>query len=481
MSLSEQLQAILDSFPLFRVEMFLALGAISLLLLGLFTEKSILLRGFVFLIAGFALFFQFSIPVSSLNQSLFVNEIYVTPFSHSVSYLILFSTLLLLIFRENKKHTTEYYFILLAIGLGAMLMTKANSFLVTYLSIELVSLASYLITGFSFKKIGFEASIKYLIFGAISSVILLLGIAFLYGSTGVFYLNNLRLTNETINQLGAFFVLLGFFFKLGLFPMHLWIPATYQSAPSGAVAYISIIPKLAIIVLIHRFFQFVQHPVWLEFIAILLGIITILFGTLGAFRQKNTRRMISYGAIAQSGFLLPFALISSETSLSLFWWFAVVYLVMNFLAFYLIDCYEKKGIYQISEYTNIENGSKNILSYGFLIVALSLIGLPPLAGFLAKFFVFTLLWEQFSVHSNLWYLIYLLIAVLATVFSLFFYFKIPKNIFLPNQTAETKLVFRKEEQLIVIFLSFLLIIFFFFPELLSDLHKFLLNQNLLGL
>lgn len=475
MELGGQLKQIIEDLSLVSVETSMMLGSILVLVIGLISKKSSLVKGAYLL----TLLIAFIFLRGSSGIGLILSEsLDILSISHSFNGLFLLTLLLILIF-PRKDHSSEFYFFLLAMGAGASFMMKANSILIIYLSIELVSFVTYILTGFSFKKKGNEAAIKYLLFGALSSAILLFGLALVYGSTGTFAISewDASLFGSIVSQAGLFLITLGLFFKVSVFPMHIWVPATYQEAPADAVVAFSIIPKLSGIVLLQRIFaqSDVASTPWIYQSVLFLGMATILVGTLGALNQNNARRMISFGAVAHSGFLLPFAFIFNSTSDDAFWWYAVVYSLMNIGVFYLIDQYERKGIELHADY--IRAKKEVVIGVTFTVVLVSLVGLPPFAGFTAKLFLFSTLWESYIVSDNGLLLTYLIVSVLATVAALFFYLRIPYQLFLSKDETSTSIEFKTSTKFIATIFAIGLLLLFFVPKLVVMIHQLFNNVH----
>jgi len=392
------------------------------------------------------------------------------------SSLFIISGLLLLIFKRKEKHALEFYFLALSLIIGSVFLIKANNFLIIFLSIELISFTSYLLSGFSFTKESFESSIKYLLFGATSSAVTLFGIAIIYGTTSEFYISDLNsiLFADLGSQVGLGLFLIGILFKASIFPMHLWVPAIYQSAPIDAVTLMSVVPKLAALVFLNRLFETLDLPVGhyvLSFVLI-AGITSIVMGTFGALGQKNVRRMIAFGAIAHSGFLLALAAFNNSAFQEAFWWYSVVYIIMNYAVFYLIEQYEISRVFSIGDY---EISNDYVLPIAISIVLISLVGIPPLAGFTAKLLLFTSLYDLFQTVSHPLILSYLIVAVFSTVISLFFYLRIPYQLFLVKKTQVSDIHFTNSSKIIATLFAFALLLLFFVPDLVTKI-KYLLNQ-----
>lgn len=476
MSLTEQLTSILNDLQAVRVETILILGAILLLLAGLIRSSQLISKLLFVVTVIIAAWLNTS---NQLMGEFMMDSVIITKPSVYFGSLFLVVALLILLFPRDKKHSTEFYFFILAILTGSLLMMKANSLLIFYLTIELVSFSSYILTNFSNKKQGYEAGIKYLLFGAISSAVMLFGLGLIYGSTGVFSITELSQIEslEIISLVGLVMMLLGILFKISIVPMHLWVPATYQSAPADAAAFMSIVPKLAGLVLLQRVLQLdaLGSAHWIFELVWLMGILTIIMGTLGAFRQTHARRMISFGAIAHSGFLLPFVLINTATAQEAFWYYGLVYAVMNVGVFYMLDQYERKDVYTLIGY-----GSTNAsvtMGATFTLILISLVGLPPLAGFMAKLFLFTALWEYYLLIDSVTVLWYLVVAVLATVGSLFYYLQIPKHIFLTKGQQNRSINFSLWAKIIATLFTIGLLLLFFVPKLVIVMQQVLNNVH----
>lgn len=475
MNLQDQLSEIIANLGLLRVESTLILGAIILLIAGLVKKTNWLVKSIY--TATILLAFYFNWQGFAMGKIL-SDSISLTRVAHNFTSILLLSSLLILLYKRSVEHATEFYFFILSILVGSILMMKANSFLVTFLAVELTSFSAYILTNFSFKKSSFEAGIKYLLFGAISTAIMLFGFGIIFGTTGTFFISEWSTLGgaELSFNLGLLFVIFGLLFKASVVPFHIWVPAAYQSAPNDATAVLSIVPKLAALVLLHRIFQTGVIDNWIAQLCLILGLLTIVLGTFSALRQKNARRMISLGAIAHSGFLLPLALVSSETASQAFWWYAVVYAIMNVAIFYLIDEYEKNEVFELADYDGLGNANPQV-GVVITIVLISLIGLPPLAGFTAKFFMFGTLWESYSLNGETLTMIYLVVAVFATVISLFFYLRIPYRMFLVKTETPRSIEFPFSTKIVATLFSIALILLFFAPQILTVMQQ-LLNSHI---
>jgi NADH-quinone oxidoreductase subunit N len=374
----------------------------------------------------------------------------------------------------------EYYTLILSLLLGAMLMSMTTNFLLIYLSIELVSISSYLLTNFSFTRKSGEAALKYLLFGAVASAVMLFGMSLLYGFTGTlnfaapaFQLSLLSLNIEAMPLLMAsFMTLAGFLFKLSAVPFHIWAPDVYEGAPVPVAALFSVVPKLAGLSLLIRFLQHFHessilfasvHFDWQLVLAVLAGL-SMFIGNLAAVWQDNAKRMLAYSSIAHTGFLLAGVLTYSAFGIRSVLFYASIYLLMNFAAFLLV---KMLGAYTGKESISAYSGLGRRLPYvgaALVLVMIALTGLPPTAGFTAKLLVFTALWEAYQQSGNV-VLGYLLLAgVINTLIALFYYLKIPYFMYFRTYTEDRELEIRQTgigEKLILALLAGLLLLFFF--------------------
>ncbi|MEM6830828.1 MAG: proton-conducting transporter membrane subunit, partial [Bacteroidota bacterium] len=301
----------------------------------------------------------------------------------------------------------------------------------------------------------------------------------LYGTVDSFFIHQWQASSfdELHPVVGLGLMLFGLFFKASVFPFHIWVPATYQSAPNDVVAFISIVPKLASLLLLKRILAIFPATHFITELCLGFGLLTMAVGTFAALRQSNARRMISLGAIAHSGFLLPLAIIPTTSSEASLFWYTTVYMFMNFGIFYLIDFFESNEVYLLGGYASL--GKKfPVIGVSLTILCISLVGLPPVAGFTAKFLFFTTLWEQYvTVHSPI-LMLYLVVSVLLTVVSLFFYLKIPYQLFLVKEQTSQSINPTISTKIIATLFSIVMLLLFFVPHLVMNLQR-LINYTFL--
>lgn len=465
MMLKDQLAQIIKDLSLVSVESSLIVGACLLLVVGLFSKHQALLK--LIFLSVLLVAFYFSSQHRELGTAL-SDSIILTELGTVFHPLLILIAATVVIF-PRREHVPEFYFMILSLLVGSLFMIKANSLLIVYLAVELVSYVSYALTAFSFNKKGSESAIKYLLFGAFSSAILLIGIGLTYGFGGSLYISDYSLEFFKLEpaQIGLLFMFFGVFFKASIFPFHIWTPAVYQSAPVDSVAVFSVIPKLSGFVLLYQLLSNsnLSEAHWIIELVILLGIVTVLVGTFGAIMQSNTRRMIAFGSIAHSGFLLAF-LIPDQLEIEAFYFYGAVYAIMNVGAFYLVDLYERNGIFMNTDYSSLKGQSLVIVA--FTLILISLVGIPPLSGFTAKFFLFTNMWQWYQDSQSTLVLTWLLVAVFATLIALFYYLRIPYFYFLKNSTTKMEgksIEIGLSSKIIATLFGVTLLLLFFVPKL----------------
>ncbi|MEL7001353.1 MAG: NADH-quinone oxidoreductase subunit N [Bacteroidota bacterium] len=385
--------------------------------------------------------------------------------------------------REPKEKKGEYYVMILGILLGAHLLAMSSNLLMAYLSIELISILSYILTAFAFTKQSNEAALKYLLFGAVASGVMLYGMSLIYAITGSLdittasFIESLMTADELPVLLACIMVSAGFLFKISAIPFHIWTPDVYTAAHTPVVGYFSVVPKLAGLSILFKWVivanLFGQGPVNWQVLLAIISMITILVGNFSAIWQNNVKRLLAYSAIAHSGFLLIGLVSFSESGLQSLYFYAFIYLLMNIGAFTIVQYFEKKeDISEIEDYRGLM--SKYPLAViSFLVFMVSLAGLPPTAGFTAKLFIFSSLWEAYQASNNDWLFYLLIFGLVNTVVSLLYYLKIPYYMIFKTQVRDVtgaKKINSIENYLGVLLVLGLLILFFK-PEWLMNIFN----------
>jgi NADH-quinone oxidoreductase subunit N len=356
-------------------------------------------------------------------------------------------TLLLALAYPEERHRTnqaEWLAPFVALVLGTYLLVMSTNLLMLYLALELVSLASYVLTAYNGNRPAAEGGMKYLLFGAMSSAVMLYGMSWLYGFTG-----SLNFTDPTFYAglggvpplpllVAVFLTLSGLLFKVAAVPFHVWVPDTYQAAPLPVAAFFSIAPKAAGLGVLLRVVEHLRPegadnltglatslPVGLSLVVLL----TLTMGNFAALWQGNARRLLAYSSVAHAGFLLIGVVAGNAAGTESMLFYLGVYLFMNLAAFLLVAILaQRAGSEQVSSFSGL--GIRlPLVGVVAVVIMVALAGLPPTAGFTAKLLLFSSLWQAYDESSNGWLLAVFAVGLLNVAVSLFYYLKIPFYLF----------------------------------------------------
>jgi NADH-quinone oxidoreductase subunit N len=332
----------------------------------------------------------------------------------------------------------EYYALLLFSGVGMLFMASGNNLISIYVALELMALSSYILAGyFKAEPKSTEAALKYFILGAFSSGVLLYGLSLVYGVTGVMGLPELAklfasAERSNLLMLGILLILSGLLFKIAAVPFHVWTPDVYEGSPTPVTAFFSVGPKVAAYAILARIFYvaFARfHADW-GFVVALVSAATMILGNVAALLQSNVKRMLAYSSIANAGYAL-LGVLGFRTEWGL--WGVLVYLLayafMNFGAFTVVILLESKGYAgeSVSDFNGL--AKRNMpAAVVMLLFLLSLAGIPPTAGFIGKYYLFTAAMKA----GYAWLAI---LAVVMSAVSLFYYFRIAAAMFFTEGAA----------------------------------------------
>lgn len=333
-------------------------------------------------------------------------------------------------YMRGREYEGEYYVFLLLLTLALCFLASAYDLLSLYISIEFLSIASYILAGYlkDNPKSG-EAALKYFLFGVVLSASMLYGLSLLYGISGgtSFPAISLSLKESEIAKLAFILVLAGFGFKIAIVPFHMWVPDVFEGAPTPVSALLSIFPKLSAFLAFYRFLTTCYSGgEWVLLVA-WLSVLTMTLGNLVAIQQKNIKRLLGYSTIAHAGYLLIALSLSSSYwgKFSLFFYF-LPYLFANIGAFGVaIAVYLKKGKEDLEDFTGLAHRSP-FSAAAMTIFLLSLIGIPGTGGFVGKLFIFAT-----AVRENMAWLA--IILLLNSVISAFYYLKVVREMFLREE------------------------------------------------
>src|ERR1700761_1149189 len=352
---------------------------------------------------------------------------------------------------SHPKGLSDLYSIAIAAIFGMHLMVMSVNLLSIYLSVEMLSIASYLMVAYrGGNGLSSEAGLKYVLFGAASSAIMLYGISLLYGFGGTLDLlsgnliSGLTRVNPLAVSLALILVLSGIGFKLSFVPMHFWVPDIYQGASAPIAAFLSTVTKIAAFGLLINFlipFISTTSPLWTAFdfqlCLSIIGIITMIVGNFAATLQKNIKRMLAYSSIGHTGFALMAIVTFTTQGISALTFYLLAYALANIGAWMLASYFSNTAqADNIDDYKGL--GFKYPLAgVCFVIILISLTGLPITAGFYGKFVVFSSVYAVYQSGHNIWLLLLMITGATTTVVSLFYYIKVPLNLFLRKTDRTT--------------------------------------------
>jgi NADH-quinone oxidoreductase subunit N len=345
--------------------------------------------------------------------------------------IILFQAYGWLIKDENKEKISEFFVLLFSTLIGMYFMISAGDFLMFYLGLETASIPLAALAAYMHHQTkSAEAGVKFILSSALSSGILLFGLSMIYGTSGSIMFSEvaLRITDSPLQVLALIFFISGMAFKISLVPFHLWTADVYEGAPTSVTSYFSVISKgaasfMMMIVLFKVFGSIID--VWQEILYV-LSIITMVVGNLFALRQKNMKRFLAFSSIAQAGFILLGIMVGSQLGMTSVIYFVLVYIFSNLGAFGVVQAIENKtGKLSMDDYDGLYRTNPK-LSLLLMLAMFSLAGIPPVAGFFGKFFLFTS-----AASAGFYWLV--LIAVLNATISLYYYLLVVKAMFI-NKT-----------------------------------------------
>jgi len=423
------------------------------------------------LVAGALVVGQWPQPKGFLFGLLLLLDNQAVFFKLIVSLAALFAVLHAWTIKQSRPLPLDWLPIFLALLLGLYLMAMSVNLLAIYLSIELVSLSSYLLTALARDRKASEGGIKYLLFGAVSSAIMLYGMSLLYGLTGTLDLTSSVVEAELAKNslyvvyLAGILTLSGIFFKLSLVPFHVWTPDTYDAAPTPIAAFFSVGPKAAALLVLMRVLTALPTNFQTPLAVVALASITL--GNLSALWQTDAKRLLAYSSIAHAGFLLVGIVAFNETGFEAATFYIATYLFINLAAFLLIDllAQQRGGSLTLQEFSGLGT-TQPLISVVLTLIMIALAGLPPTVGFTAKLLAFSALLEAYQTSANGWLLALFGIGLLNVVISLFFYLRIPLLLFFrPAPGGSSPLVALTRSQFILgALLALPVVAFFFKPE-----------------
>ena len=415
-------------------EIFISLGIMFLLMVGVFKKNSS------------AIVYTLSIIVLLITLGLIVNfpsnqEVFLFNSSYKIDQLSTFMKIITIIsgifvlissykyVKIEKIFKIEYSILILCSILGMLVMISSYDLIVFYIGLELQSLSLYVLAAFNQNQTkSSEAGLKYFVLSALSSGLLLYGCSLIYGFSGStnFYLISENIhSSEYGNVFGIVFILVGLAFKISAVPFHMWAPDVYEGSPTSVTLFFAIVPKVAALTVFIRFLYvpFINLIDQWQMIIVFISLASMILGAVAAIGQKNLKRLIAYSSIGHMGYALAGLAVGTNSGIQSSIIYISIYLIMNLGIFCCLFMMKRKDKF-FDNLEDLSGLSKNhpIISLSLLILLFSLAGIPPMAGFFAKFYIFMSVIEQ-----SMYFLA--IVGLIATVVSAFYYLKIIKIIY----------------------------------------------------
>jgi NADH-quinone oxidoreductase subunit N len=454
-------------------EIFISLSIMFLLILGVYKKNSSSLIHYLSI--GFLLITGILILNNSLNTNLtlFNGSFIIDNLSSFMKILtILGGAVVLLISKKYLKlfkiFLIEYPILILCSILGMMVMISSNDLMVFYVGLELQSLALYVLSSFNRDQLkSSEAGLKYFVLSALSSGLLLYGCSLIYGFSGS---TNFNVIADSMNStqygltFGIVFILVGLAFKISAVPFHMWAPDVYEGSPTSVTLFFSIVPKVAALTVFIRFLYvpFINMIDQWQSIIVFLSVASMIFGAVAAIGQHNLKRLVAYSSIGHIGYVLAGLATGTNEGIQSSIIYISIYIVMNLGLFSFLFMMKRNDQY-FESIDDLSGLSKNhpVLSLSLLIILFSLAGIPPLAGFFAKFYIFKSVIEQ-----SMYFLA--IVGLISTVIAAFYYLKIIKVIYFDKEQEKYDTDHNVFLKLSLTFSTLLILLYFIFPSKLVE-------------
>ena len=455
-------------------EIFISLVLMFLLIFGVFKKNS---SGLIYNLSIISLFILLALilNLTSIEETSLFNESYkIDNLSTFMKILTIASGIFVML--TSSKYLKlinifkiEYPVLILSSILGMMVMISSNDLIVFYMGLELQSLSLYVLASFNRENIlSSESGVKYFVLSALSSGLLLYGCSLIYGFSGStnFNIISSNVDNEQYGlTFGIVFILVGLAFKISAVPFHMWAPDVYQGSPTSVTIFFAIVPKIAALTVFIRFLYvpFVNMVDQWQIIIIFLSVASMIFGAIAAIGQTNLKRLVAYSSIGHMGYALAGLTAGTNEGIQSSIIYICIYLVMN-LAFFSCLFMMKRNENYFERIDDLSGISKNhpILSLCLMIILFSLAGVPPLAGFFAKFYIFMAVIEQ-----SMYFLA--IVGLLSTVIAAFYYLRIIKIIYFDPEKEKFDTDHHVGLKISLVLSTIFILLYFIYPSGLTEI------------
>ena len=464
----------MENLNLILPEIFISLSIMFLLILGVYKkEGSKLTFNISLLVLLITAIITFNETFAISRTTLFNDSVVIDYMASLMKIITLLGAFLALIISSSYLKTfkifkIEYPILILSSVLGMMVMISSNDLMVFYMGLELQSLALYVLATFNRDQLkSSEAGLKYFVLSALSSGLLLYGCSLIYGfsgSTNFNIISNQLNSNEYVLTFGIVFIIVGLAFKISAVPFHMWAPDVYQGSPTTVTLFFTMVPKIAALTVFIRFLYvpFLNLIDQWQMIIVFLSIASMLFGAIAAIGQTNIKRLIAYSSIGHIGYTLAGLATGSNEGIQSSIVYISIYIIMNLALFSCLLMLKRNNEYY-EEIEDLSGLSKNhpLLSLSLLIILFSLAGIPPLAGFFAKFYIFKAVIEQ-----SMYFLA--IVGLLSTVIAAFYYLRVIKIIYFDKEKEKYDQDHNIWLKFSLTFSTILILLYFVFPSQLID-------------
>jgi len=450
---------------LFIPELFLLLGCLIIFIQSLGkSDDSRYVRSTAILVA--VINFTTCFISIGLDGSLFFGAYKIDLFSQFIKMLIAAGLCILLLFSRELKDIDEgirkeYYLFLMLSVLGLEMLISSVELLAIFISLELSSFSLYLLVPMRNDRNGMrtqmEAAIKYILFGVVATGVMLFGMSYLFGLTGTTYLYELvpaiaDIATTPAAVVGLAMVMGGFFFKLGVFPFHFWLPDIYQGASNETTAFISSVPKVAAVALLIRIAHMAAPAgETIGTLLMMLAIFSMFYGNLLALVQKDIKRMLGFSGIAHAGYVLLGIITLKDTGFAVAIYYILGYMIMNLACFLVICTASKDGENLLIEDLAGLHKRAPFLALTLAVSMFALAGIPPFVGFMGKFMLLTGAFRE----GYTWLVI---LAALNTAISIFYYLSVVRISFCSDPEDRPTLEVDATTRIISVFLIAIIIV-----------------------
>ena len=464
----------MENFNLIIPEILISISIMLLLIIGVFKKNSsnlIYNLSTITLVVVLALVYNLN---SKFETSLFNDSFIIDNLANYMKLLLIISGIFVMLTSSKyiqiiKINKIEYPILILSSILGMMVMISSNDLIVFYMGLELQSLALYVLASFNRENIlSTESGLKYFVLSALSSGLLLYGCSLVYGFSETTNFNEILINSSDKHSgltFGIVFILVGLAFKISAVPFHMWAPDVYEGSPTSVTVFFAILPKIAALTVFIRFLYvpFANMSSDWQMIIVFISIASMIFGAIAAIGQKNLKRLIAYSSIGHMGYALAGLSAGTNQGIQSSIIYITIYLVMN-LAFFSCLFMLKRNDQYYERIEDLSGLSKNhpVLAFSMLIILFSLAGIPPLAGFFAKFYIFMAVIER-----SMYFLA--ILGLLSTVIAAFYYLRIIKIIYFDPEKEKYEINHHVGLKFTLVFSTLFILVYFVYPSGLTEI------------